>query len=552
MRVTTPFWVGNWHVNPDSGRLLGEGKEVRLEPKVMEVLVYLAQHPNTVISRETLESEVWSGMIVGYEAVSQSIIKLRKALNDNSRNPQYIETISKKGYRLIAPVSAESAKTNESIKLAATSNKIISITAVTGLIALIGLIFFGTRDPSLNTPATDQIPSVVVLPFKNLSDDPKQEYLSDGITDDLITELSRLNSIRVIAHQSSDHYKNNPTRIEDIAQQLDVLYIVKGSIRKSGNHIRINVQLTNSKKGESIWAERFDIDSGEIFKVQDAISKNVIQAMTVNLPERKTTELQARGTINFEAYDTFLVGQQHMETRSREGYELTINAYREAIRIDPSYARAYGALAVTLTRGYRYQWTDLSLVEARERALELAKRAVALDQTTPQIYWSLGYVHLHRREFDQAEAAVKKAIALSPNYADGYALLANLANWRGKAIDAINYINKAAEINPYYTFQYPSTLGIAYYNLSRYNEAVIALRDALDRNENALNPRLYLAATYVKLHHMDDANWEIKQISVNRPGVSLSTLSTILPYESKHLMDNLLKDLRKAGLQEGN
>lgn len=559
---TTPFRVGDWTVDPESGRLQKEGEEVKLEPKVMEVLVFLADHSGKVVSREALEAKAWAGMVVGYDAVASSIIKLRKALGDDSRNPHYIETISKKGYRLIAPVSHQTSVAEApaafdptpSKQPSKTNNKIKNIIAAgIAIIAIITGVFLLTG--GLNTieqsgETSTRTPSVVVLPFENLSNDPDQDYLSDGITDDLITDLARADSVRVIARQSSYHFKNNTANLEEIARKLDVLYIVEGSVRKSGDRIRVNVQLTNTNKQESIWAERFDIDVNDIFKLQDNITKDVMNAMVGPSSSKEPKIVESRGTKNFEAYDMFLIGQQYIKTRSKQGYDRSMNAYRRAIEIDPNYARAYGAMAVTLTRGYRYQWSDLSLVEARERALELANKAVQLNPSSPQIYWSLGYVHLHRREYDAAERAAKKSVALSPNYADGYALLANIVNWRGKAMEAEKYIKKAIALNPYYSFQYPSTLGLAYYNLGRYEEAITYLRDAIYRNESALNPRLFLAATYTRLNLMEEAAWEIEQIKANRPDVTISSLNNILPFENKTYMSVLQEDLRKAGLPE--
>jgi TolB-like protein/DNA-binding winged helix-turn-helix (wHTH) protein/Tfp pilus assembly protein PilF len=562
MGSSTPFQVGDWIADPDSGRLYREGAEVKLEPKVMNVLVCLVQHQGRVVSREDLEANVWAGMVVGYDAISGSIIKLRKALGDDSHHPQYIETISKRGYRLIAPVTAGASEVlasatfhHESARQPSEKNikQRKLITTGVGLVVAVGVLFFlaiAPDQPNLSTQPPAKSPSIIVLPFKNLSDDPGQDYFSEGITDDLITDLSRMASVRVIARQSSYYYEDNPASLEDIARQLDVLYIVEGSVQKSGKSIRVNVRLTDTAKGENIWAKRFDTDTNDIFKIQDDITRNVMDAMYVTLSGRETGPVKTRGTTSFEAYEAFLMGQQYIKARSRQGYEQTMNAYQRAIQIDPNYARAYGAMAVTITRGYRYQWSDLSPVEARERALELANKAVALNQTTPEIYWSLGYVHLHRREFDAAENAVKKSVVLSPNYADGYALLANIANWRGKASDAVNYINKATELNPYYTFQYPSTLGLAYYNLGRYGEAITSLREALEHNESALNPRLFLAAVYTRLDRMEDAAWEIEHVNVSRPDVTLSNLDNILPFEHKRLLLPLLEDLRKAGLPE--
>jgi len=560
---SSPFRVGDWNADPSSGRLHKPGTDIKLEPKVMQVLVYLAQHQGKVISREALEAEAWAGTIVGYDAVSGSIIKLRKALGDNSRQPQYIETISKKGYRLIAPVSTIDEAPNTQVRSqtgSATSEsgatptvntdrkKILTGIGIAVFVIALTYLFANphTNQRQSKVPTT---PSVVVLPFKNLSDDPQQEYLSDGITDDLITDLSRVNTVRVIARQSSYHYKQSPTDIDKIAHQLHVTYIVEGSVRKAGENIRINVQLTDTTKHENIWAQRFDTDTHHIFKVQDDITKNVMNAMLVKSPENHSSVLKSRGTNNFEAYDAFLMGQKFIGKRTKQGYDQAMAAYRQALEIDPKYARVYGAMAVTLTRGYRYQWTDLAVIEARERALDLANKAAQLNPRSPQIYWALGYVRLHRHEYNEAQSAAKQSVALSPNYADGYALLANIANWRGKPSDAVQYIQKATNLNPHHTFQYSSTLGLALYYLGRYQDAIAALREAIAGNESALNPRLFLAATFVRLGQMDDAAWEIEQVKANRPDVTVSNLDTALPFESDTYLKPLLDDLRKAGLR---
>jgi len=563
IELPKPFRVGDWNVDPSSGRLVKSGLEIKLEPKVMQVLVYLAQHQGKVISREALEAEAWAGTIVGYDAVSGSIIKLRKALGDSSRQPRYIETISKKGYRLIAPVSSadedvaapdisQEKKTplgSESSPVTNMIRKNLFLGAGLALIAvLLTFVILNnhTESQSSDVAAT---PSVVVLPFKNLSDDPQQEYLSDGITDDLITDLSRIDTVRVIARQSSYHYKQFPADTDTIASQLQVTYIVEGSVRKSGDDIRINVQLTDTTRHQSIWAQRFDTDTRHIFNMQDDITKNVMDAMLVKVPNNKANDIQVRDTNNFEAYDAFLMGQKYIGMRTKQGYDQAIKAYRRALQIDPNYARVYGAMAVTLTRGYRYLWTDLALVEARERALELATKAAQLNPTSPQIFWAMGYVRLHRHEYNEALSAAEKSVALSPNYADGYALLANIANWRGKPNDAVRNIQKAINLNPHHTFQYPSTLGLALYYLGRYQDAIPVLREAIASNESALNPRLFLAATLVRLGQLDDAAWEIEQVKATRPDVTVSNLDTTLPFESDTYLKPLLDDLRKAGLR---
>ena len=566
----TEFKIDDWLVSPTEGTLRRNDEIQRLEPKVMEVLVYLASHAGRVISREELEREVWRGALVGYDAVTKTVIKLRKALQDDAREPRVVATIPKKGYQLIVGVevakpdtqSNESAEPQEVVapvqqsenRGLAKNGKIAAMAG--GLIIIVALWYFIQPQPDMppanreSAGATIDDPTVVVLPFNNLSNDPKQEYFSDGITDTIITDLGQVDGLRVIARQSAYHFKGQVIDLNEVARQLGVQYIVEGSVQKAGQQIRINVQLTNATKGQQIWAERYEGKLDSIFTIQDKITSQVTGAMFSTLAGKQSTSVISRSTSNFEAYDLFLLGQQYFKNRTRESYELTTEAYKKAIELDPEYARAYGALAVTLINRYRHGWTDLSPEEARERALQLVTKAVDLNTTNPQVYWSKGFVHVHRKEYAQAQAAAERAVKLSPNFADGYGLLAYIANWRGRGKEAETYIKKAMVLNPYHTFDYPWNLGLAYYNLGRYDEAIPNLLDALDRNETTVYPRLFLAASYVRLGQLEDAQWEIEQLLINRSEFSIASLIDSLPYEDPQRTEVFVQDVRKAGLPE--
>jgi len=564
------FFIGDWKVSPAEGLLLRGDDVVHLEPKTMELLVYFAQRQGEVVTREEIELDVWCGALVSYDSITSTVIKLRKALQDNAKDPYYISTIPKRGYELIASVSEqEDPGTPEgahSMRLQQTK-KLAWYFLFAGILVVAAGITWFVMSTSIDPVVTDEssvaliskenivhqpleMPSIAVLPFENMSGDPEQEYFSDGISEDIITDLSRLNNLVVIARNSSFTYKGTTSKIEDIGNVLNVSHVLEGSVRRSGVRVRITAQLIDASNGEHIWAERYDRELNDVFAVQDEVTKKIVNALAVRLSAAEKEKLGHSSTNNIAAYDVFLRGQQYFAQRTKEGNELAREAYRQAIEHDPTYARAYGALAVVLTNDFRNDWTELSLEEARARALELAQKAVALDRSSPQAYWALGFVYLFSKQYDEAAEAAKQAVALAPNYADGYGLLAFINNFQGRAEDAIRYIRKAMALNPYYTYDYPWNLGRAYYTLSRYPEAVEALQDALERNESTLYPRLFLAASYVRLGKQDDAEWEIEQIEITNPGTTLTHLANTFPVKDEDQMNAFLEDLRKAGLPE--
>ncbi len=557
------FTVGEWLINQETCHIRNQDSDIKLEPKVMSVLVCLARHAGHVVSREELEGTVWAGMVVGYDALSGSVIKLRKAFGDNSRNPRYIETISKKGYRLVAAVkpakqdSEKDADTHHVLKTKGLNKK--TVINIVFVVLVILLFLFADKvsdklitenkqlnDDVLTSPQTT-LPRVLVLPFSNLNDS-EQEYLSDGITSDVITDLSRLGSLHVIAAHSANYFKNKVINLTEIAKELDVQYFIEGSVQVSGDRVRVNTRLTNTVDGHHIWAERFEGDINNLFNIQDEIAKKIINELFVTSPTHEKFLLSPRTIKNYHAYDAFLRGLKHSTNRTKQGYDLTVAAYEEAIKHDPEYARVYGALAVTHTFGYRHEWSEQGLHQTQRKALELVNRAVFLNELSPQVYWSKGFVHLFRKEYDLAEHATLKAIKLAPNYADAYGLLAFIANWRGKAGKAVQYIDKAITLNPYHTFDYPWNKGLAFYTLGRYKEAIVLFEDALERNETSTYPRLYMAACYVNLGDIDEAQWQIEQILVHRPNTTIKMLSEAFPYENPEHKLTILNDLKAAGL----
>ncbi len=555
------FYIDDWRVSPAEGVLSRGSEVVHLEPKVAEVLIYLATHAGEVVSREELEREVWHGAVVGYDAVTNTVIKLRRALHDNSRQPQFVTTIPKRGYELIAPVHylESNPATDSAPQPAATEPPsssppakpqliVITTALLSVLIPVAAGLWIWIDNHSSISELPIAVPSIIVMPFENLSNDPTQDYLADGMTEDLNTNLSRTAKLHVLATSTSYIYRGKHITPQEVGKALHIDYVLQGNIRSVNDAIRVNAQLVDARTGFNKWGDTYDRSTQEVFNVQHEITSGVINALAVSLTDEEKQRLAHKATSNLKAYDYFQEGQKLSRQFTKEDYQLSEQAYRKAIEIDPTYGRAYGALAYDLGIDFLRAWTDTP-VETLDRALDLARQAVAIDDSIPQTHWALGWVYLQRKEYAKAEQATRKSIEIAPNYADGYGLLALIYNHEGKPEEAIKNIQKGMQLNPYYTWDYPYNLGRAYYVLGKYDKAIAALEDANQRNPNSLFATIYLVASYVRAGRQDDAEWLVQEIQANNPRITISHLKKTSPASPK-LLKPLLADLRKAGLPE--
>ena len=437
------------------------------------------------------------------------------------------------------------------------SNKRLSgfISIVVAVVAISLIIWFQPWKPAteveiqeVHTLTKGKL-SIAVLPFENMSDDPEQVYFSDGISEDIITDLSQFKNLAVIARNSSFTYRNTSTKVQDIGKDLGAKYLLEGSVRRAANRIRITAQLIDTDSGHHLWAERFDRELTEMFALQDEITEKIVAALSIQLSGDEQQQLAKNATNSFEAYDLFLQGQIAGDRFNKEGLEQAAKIYRKVIELDPDFARAYGAIAVVLTRQVLLDFTD-SPAQTQERSFEMARKAVAINPGSPQAQWALGYVYMYRKQFDKAVEALEHAVTLSPSYADGYALLALIKNNMGQAEEAIQLIEKGIELNPYYSYDYLYNLGRAYYALGDYHKAIQYLKQALERNEAPRGPRLYLIASLVRIGQQDDAEWEVMQLENFFPEITLSQLKAVLIVADNELFEKLTDDLRLAGLAE--
>lgn len=554
------FFIADWQVSPAEGALRRGDEMVHLEPKAMEVLVYIASRPGEVVTREALERDVWRGAVIGSDAVTNTVIKLRKALQDDARQPRYIATIPKKGYQLIAdirhdevlpvetttsPTAAEPIGTPAAAKNRAPWFKHAGLLVV--LAAVVLLLVSWLWQPDDQRP--EDVPSIIVLPFNNLSDDPQQGNLADGLSEDIITDLSRLSNIRVLAGNTALRYKGKQVLPKEIGEDLGVGFVLQGNVRPVGNELRVNVQLVNTRTGYNVWAQRYDRKLAELFAVQDEVTQHIVDALAVKLTQQEKRLLARRPTDSLLAYDYFQEGQRLYKISTLEASQQAGDMYRKAIESDPGYGRAYGAQAVNLAMEYRRGWSDSPNVTL-DRALELAKKAVSLDDSIPQTYWALGFVHLARKEFDKAEQAVIKSIDIAPNYADGYGLFALINSYTDRPELAIELNNKAISLNPYPSFEYLITYGIAYYTQGDYAQAIKALETGHQRNPNHMILKIILTASYVRASRQDEAEWLVFEILQLSPSLNLQTLANNIPFASEQTIQRLVTDLRAAGLPD--
>ena len=552
------FSLSDWQVNPHEGRLTRGEEVVHLEPLTMAVLVYLARHAGEVVSRESLEKDVWHGAVVGYDAVTNTVIKLRKALQDDARQPRYIATIPKKGYQLIAEVNWQdavmpgtTAETRPAPVAPAKARRFDQAGAklmlpVLAGIGLLVLLWFGMGTSNTSSPPP---PSIVVLPFINLNDDPRQAYLADGITDDITTDLSRMSGIRVIAGSTALSYTGKQVTPEQVGKELDVAFVLKGSIRQSGGELRVNAQLVDTATGFNVWAERYDRKLSEVFAVQDEVTGSIVSALALNLTRQEKQRLTRQATANLKAYDFFQEGQRLYKISTPETNRQAYEMYRRAIELDPAYGRAYGAMAVVLAINYRRDWTDTPL-ETLDRALQLAKQAVSLDDSTPQTWWALGFVQMQYKNYAEAEQAALQSIEVAPNYADGYGLLGIINSYRGQPEQAIGFNDKGIALNPFYSHEYLVTYGLAYYTLGQYAKAIEVLEEARSRNPNHITIKLMLCASYVRSGRQEEAEWVALELQSRNPPVNITSTARTIPMGRSDIKLGLLADLRRAGLPD--
>jgi adenylate cyclase len=395
-------------------------------------------------------------------------------------------------------------------------------------------------------------PSIVVLPFDNMSGDPQQDYFSDGITEDLTTALSQLSSLFVIARNSAFTYKGKAVKAQDVGKELGVRYVLEGSVRRAHEQVRITAQLVEAATDSHLWAQRYDRPLKDIFALQDEIVQRIVLALRVKLTAEEQARFRQAPTNNLEAYDFYLRG---WETRLRGFFEtkkeLTEQArrmYEQALALDPQYAAAYAGLGWTYFEEWFFEWNP-DRTQTLGRAFELGQRAVALDDSLADPHRLLGRVYVWQKQHEQALAEAERAIALDPNNADGYWNLGNILAFAGRAEEGIEVIKQGMRLNPRYRSSDLLQLGQAYRVAGRYEEAIVALKRVLSLNPNSATARRQLAACYAELGRLEEARAEMAEVLRLNPNYSLEWVRQNSPYKDPAEIERWAAALSKAGLK---
>jgi len=387
-------------------------------------------------------------------------------------------------------------------------------------------------------------PSIAVLPFANLSADPEQEYFSDGITNDIITDLSKFRDMFVVASNSTFTYKNKPTKVQEVSRELGVRYVLEGGVQKAQDRVRINAQLIDATTGQHLWAERFDRSMEDIFAVQDEITEKIVGTVFIKLDSAVRHRAMRKPTESAEAYDLFMRAREIWHRWGKENNDEARRLWEKVIELDPEYAGAYAGIAWTLAHDYLYYGGP---GETLERAFEAAQKAMSLDHESFMIQWTLGYVLLQKRLYNQAMAAYEKALALNSNQADLITEMANALTRVGRPQDAIAHMKKAMRLNPLSPTWYAWILGLAYYHAGQYEEAIVALKPLLHVGWPSISRRL--AASYAQLGRLDEARAQAAEALKLDPDFSIATFTKTEAYKNPSDLEHYLDGLRKAGLK---
>jgi adenylate cyclase len=519
----------------DEGRIYGDGVNIaaRLEG--------LSNGGGICISRSAFE-QVKSKLSLGYEDLGEHTVK------------NIIEPV--RVYRVLMDPNADGQVISDERSGLKSSRraKVIGVVLFFGIAALASYHFYFRSAPLSKKPASEaktsislnEKPSIAVLPFINLSGNPEQAYFSDGITNDIITDLSKFQELWVIASNTVFTYKDKPVKIKDIHRDLGVRYVLEGSVQKVGGKVRINVQLIDAAADHHIWAERYDKDFKDLFKLQNELVQSIVTKLAIQIDETERKRIMKKKTGDLQAYDYLLRGWEYIYQNTREGNKQARRMFQQAIDIDSSYSSAYAALSWSHLFDFLYGWTVFP-EKSLERAQDLAKKALSLDETSALAHSALGTVYLRRKQYELAIGELQQAIKLNPNDTQSQSQLGSVMLYSGRKDAAIYWLESALRLNPHISFGDLMVLGQAYYLSGRYEDAITILNTGLAENPNYVGYYIMLAAAYARAGRIEAAKRPAREVLRLDPFFEVGSYGTV--FRNPEDRSGIIDGLRKAGLK---
>jgi len=508
---------GRYRLEPRRGLKSG-GREVHLTPKALALLSFIAERPGEVVTKEELFGAVWPETTVGDAALVTCIQELRKALRDDARKPRYIETLHRRGYRFIGKMAPPRPADTADHDL-----------------------------PALPLPGR---PSIAVLPFDNMSDDPDQEHFADGMSEDLITGLSRIRWLFVIARNSTFVYKGRAVDVKQVARELGVRYVLEGSVRRAGNRLRVSAQLIDATTGGHHWAERYDRELGDIFAVQDDITRSVAAAIEPQLLAAEGVRAMARSADDLGAWELVARAQTHVCRMAKADYETAIDALKQTAAAYPDYAPARSLLGFCLAFAAHMGWIDRrrDLLPGREQAI----RALALDEHDPWGHIALGYWALMERRTAESIASFRRAVNLNPNSAAAHGHLGRGLAFAGQDREAIEHSQEAIRLSPLDPMMalWFGAMAVAHYAAGRYAESAEYTTEAVRLRPGFQGAHRLRCASLARAGRIDEARAYLATVRREQPQLSLDWIRVNVPYQTPELMERFLEGMRQAGLHD--
>ncbi|HEU5459170.1 MAG TPA: winged helix-turn-helix domain-containing protein [Pyrinomonadaceae bacterium] len=557
------YEFGPFRLDPLKRRLMREGEVVRLTPKALELLLVLIEASGRTVEKDELLEKVWAGTIVEENNLNQNITALRKSLGDSRQDSQYIATIPGVGYRFVAEVKKVDGVTgtlrdaetegsaDKSFALPITQSPrlpvrryyplaFLILVPVVAVAALAYLLYTRERPP--------KVTSIMVLPLENLSGDPEQEYFADGITDALIGDLAKIGGLHVISRTSSMHYKGTKKSLPEIAREINVDAVVEGTVQRSGDRVVIRAQLIHAATDRHLWVRDYERAMRDVLDLQSEIAQAIAREVQIKMTPAEQARFTSRHPVRPKAFDDYLQGRfLYWNRRTPENLDKAIEHFQNAIKEDPNFAQAHVGLADCYNALGTVQFGALPPMEARRRAEEAAKSALALDAQLAEAYSALGSVKHFNWNWSEAEQDFRRAIELNQNYANAHNFYAGYLMCRGRADEAITASNRARELDPF-SLSISAQRGFLLENARRYDEAISQLRSVIEMDANHYQAYWILGHTYAANKQFDEAI-AASQKAVDLSGRTPGALGILgLAYglgdrkaEAKKILDELLK-----------